>query len=257
MTLRTITLCAGLALSLGGPAAAQAVRLEFQNGTVNLTAQNAPARAILAEWARLGGTRIINGERVAGPPLTLELKGVPERQALDIVLRGVAGYMIAARDTTGTGASRFDRIMILPTSTAPRPTATPATFGAPPPQATPRQLPPAPPPVEDDVDQDADADDDPADTPVAGARGRGRAVSVGPVTGAPPPGRGAGPAAGAPTTAPPPLPGPLTPAPRPAPGVTTPSNPFTTLPGSARPGEVTPAPQPQQPGSPQPNTDDR
>jgi len=98
----------------------QPVQLQFQDGRVTLRAQNAPVRAILAEWARLGGATIVNGDRVTGPPLTLELTGVPERQALDIVLRSVAGYMLAPRRAAAAGASAFDRIMILPTSVAPR-----------------------------------------------------------------------------------------------------------------------------------------
>jgi hypothetical protein len=52
--------------------------------------------------------------------VTLELIGIPERQALDIVLRSVAGYIVAPRPAGSTGASAFDRIMILPTSVAPR-----------------------------------------------------------------------------------------------------------------------------------------
>ena len=52
--------------------------------------------------------------------MTLELTGVPERQALDIVLRSVAGYIVAPRPAGSQGASAFDRIMILPTSVAPR-----------------------------------------------------------------------------------------------------------------------------------------
>ena len=77
-------------------------------------------RAILQEWARLGGATIVNGDRVTGPPVTLELTGVPERQALDIVLRSVAGYIVAPRPVGSQGVSAFDRIMILPTSVAPR-----------------------------------------------------------------------------------------------------------------------------------------
>jgi hypothetical protein len=85
-----------------------------------LSAQNAPIRTILAEWARLGGTTIVNAEKVAGAPVTIELSGVPERQALDIVLRSVAGYMLAPRPAGTEGASAFNRIVILPTSAAPR-----------------------------------------------------------------------------------------------------------------------------------------
>ena len=47
-------------------------------------------------------------------------KDVPERQALDIVLRGVSGYVARGARAGRTGASTFDRIMILPTSVAPR-----------------------------------------------------------------------------------------------------------------------------------------
>jgi len=121
---------AALFTALAGPAhAQQTVKLQFDGGQVTLSAQNAPVRTILAEWAKLGGATIINGDRVAGPPVTLELAGVPERQALDIVLRSVAGYIVAPRPAGSTGASAFDRIMILPTSVAPR-TPAPAAAAA-------------------------------------------------------------------------------------------------------------------------------
>src|SRR5688572_11492918 len=147
MTARTVMLCATLLLAQAGIASAQGVKLEFLNGRVNLSAENAPVRVILAEWARLGGTRIVNGDRVTGPPVTLELKDHPERAALEIVLRGVPGYMITARQTAGAGASHFDRVMVLPVATQPRPTANVATFAAPPPR-------PAVPP--DDADDDVE-----------------------------------------------------------------------------------------------------
>jgi hypothetical protein len=86
---------------------------------VRLNAQNVPASQILSEWARRGRTTIVNGERVPGPPVSIELQDVPEDQALDIVLRGVSGYLVAARETAITGASSFDRIYILPTSARP------------------------------------------------------------------------------------------------------------------------------------------
>src|SRR5688500_19644164 len=99
---------------------AQNLKLHIQDGRVTLEAQNVPVRQILAEWARLGGAKIINGEKVAGAPVTLQLADVPERQALDIVLRSVSGYMLAARQTGTEGLSAFDRLLILPTSVAPR-----------------------------------------------------------------------------------------------------------------------------------------
>ena len=49
-------------------ASAQALSLEFHDGRVRLTAENVPVSRILAEWTRVGGTRIVNGERVPGAP---------------------------------------------------------------------------------------------------------------------------------------------------------------------------------------------
>lgn len=136
MAFRAVTVAVVLVGWVLPAAAQQSVRLEFSDGTVTLSARNAPVRAILAEWARLGGATIVNGDRVAGQPVTLELAAVPERQALDIVLRGVSGYMIAPRPAGSSGASLFNRILILPTSAAPR-TPPPTAAARPGPQRPP------------------------------------------------------------------------------------------------------------------------
>jgi hypothetical protein len=114
--------------------AQQPLQLQIAGGRVTLHAQNIPVRTILMEWARLGGAKIVGGDRVVGAPVTLDLENVAERQALDIILRGVSGYMLAAREPGAAGASMYDRIMILPTSAAPRnppPTAATPIFNAP------------------------------------------------------------------------------------------------------------------------------
>lgn len=122
-----------LILLLAAPAGAQQLSLEIRDGLVTLHATNVAVRQVLAEWARVGGTRIVGAERVSGPPLTLSLEGVPEGKALDIVLRGAAGYMAAARAVPGSGKSSYDRIMVLATSTPPAGggAATPAASGRP------------------------------------------------------------------------------------------------------------------------------
>ena len=95
------------------------MKLEINNGRVTLDAMAVPARQILAEWGKVGGTKIVGAEKITGAPLTLKLVNLPERQALDIILRNVAGYMAAPRLASATpGASNYDRILILPTSTA-------------------------------------------------------------------------------------------------------------------------------------------
>ena len=105
-------------LVLPSPARAGELKITMQNGLVTVIADEVPLSAVLAEWARVGQTQIVNGDKVF-TPVTLQIIEQPERKALDILLRSVAGYMVAERPTLLAGASVFDRIMILPTSQAP------------------------------------------------------------------------------------------------------------------------------------------
>jgi hypothetical protein len=129
------------------------VQLTMQNGRVSLTAKDATVRQILAEWARVGDTKIVNMERVPGGPVTLELTNVPEAQALEIVLRPLSGYITAPRPVEATNLSRFDRIILMPTLASARPVS-----AAPPPVF--QQSPQFPPPQSADDD-----DDDPRPAP--------------------------------------------------------------------------------------------
>jgi hypothetical protein len=112
---------------LAAPASAAELRLEISGGFVTLVATDTPLRQILAEWARVGGTRIVNGERVAGPPVTIQLQGVPEQEALAVLLRSAAGYLAAPRRAGSAGASVYESVMILATSTPPAAAPAPAT----------------------------------------------------------------------------------------------------------------------------------
>jgi hypothetical protein len=127
-------------------ASAQApnLQLSMQDGRVTLIAQDVPLRAILQEWARVGQTKIINADKLSGPPLTLQFVNKSEREVLDILLRSAAGYMAAARPDGTTGVSAYDRITILAASRAPAVTASAA-----PPAPQPFQRPPQP-VIEDD-----------------------------------------------------------------------------------------------------------
>src|SRR5262245_25725026 len=91
-------------LALAAPASAQQLKMSFNQGLVSVDATQVPVRQILAEWAKLGGTKVVNGERVTGSPVTLKLVDVPEAQALEIILRNVAGYMAAPRAAASAGA---------------------------------------------------------------------------------------------------------------------------------------------------------
>jgi hypothetical protein len=139
------------ALTMSASAASADVRLTIENGHVNLSATDATVRQILAEWARVGQTTIVNADRIAGGPVTLELANVPEEQALDVILRSVSGYLAALRATMLANASRYDRILVMPTSTGTRPSA------APPPPPTFQQPQFIPPPGGDNDDEEDDA----------------------------------------------------------------------------------------------------
>lgn len=131
-----VVVVAGL-MAVASPARAD-VHMTIVDGHVTLSAKDATVRQILAEWARVGQTRIVNAERVSGGPITLELTNVPEAQALDIVLRAVSGYLAAPRTKPEPTTSIYDRIFLLATSSAasgrPVPTAPPPSrpFSAPP-----------------------------------------------------------------------------------------------------------------------------
>ena len=139
-------------------AAAQDLKLTMADGRVTLVAHDVPLQQILAEWARVGKTRIVNGDKLFGPPMTLELVDYPEGRALDLVLRQAAGYMAAPRPAGEVGGSLYDRILILPTS---RPPVT-TSVSAPPPYN--RNLMPQPMPVPVD-DQDEPIDQGPVPPP--------------------------------------------------------------------------------------------
>jgi hypothetical protein len=129
---------------VGAVATASAeVRLTIQGGHVTLVAKDATIRQILAEWERVGQTKVVNAERIGGGPLTLELTDVPELQALDVVLRSVSGVVLAPRATADGNVSAFERIVVVPTSTAPAQAVDPPppVFGPP---RFPQQVPPFP-----------------------------------------------------------------------------------------------------------------
>ena len=102
---------------------AQQLKLDFQGGLVSVEANGVPVRTILTEWGKVGGTKIVGAERIAGVPLTVKLVNVSEAKALETLLRSVAGYMAAPRSTIGAGPSMYDRILVMATSSSPAPAA--------------------------------------------------------------------------------------------------------------------------------------
>lgn len=128
LALGMFTLAFGVAAS---STASADVQLTIQNGRVSLVAKDATLRQILAEWAKVGQTKIVNAERVPGGPLTLQFTNWPERQALDTLLRTLAGYVAQPREVEVANLSHFDRIVVMPTIAAPASPAMTTTTNAP------------------------------------------------------------------------------------------------------------------------------
>jgi hypothetical protein len=117
--MRIALLTVALSSVLAGSASAQNVTMTFHDGLVSIDASSVPARVILSEWGKKGGTRIIGTDRLTGAPLTLKLMNVSEAKALETILRSAAGYMAAPRAAAATGSSMYDRILVMATSSAP------------------------------------------------------------------------------------------------------------------------------------------
>lgn len=249
MSTRTLAV-AVLSILLAGSAYAQSVTLAFHDGLVSIDAKSVPARIILTEWAKKGGTKVVGIERLTGASLTLKLVDVPEAKALETILRSAAGYMAAPRASASVGASVYDRIMVMPTSTAPSPA--PAIAARPGTQpantafnGTQRVVPPRPTQQVQEPDDQDDPDPNPPSPPVftfpqpGQQNGAAQTGAFAPVPGGQPYTITVNPQTGAPQT--------ITIAP-PQP---MPPQPMPTMPaGAATPGVIMAPPQPAQPGTP-------
>jgi len=103
-----------LVVALASPALAGQVTLQIRDGLVTLDAKDATLPEILAEWARVGHTRIINADRAPTAPMTLHFDGVAEQVVLDTLLRSAAGFIAATRIVADPQGSIYDRIMLMP-----------------------------------------------------------------------------------------------------------------------------------------------
>jgi hypothetical protein len=165
--MRHTLLIAALSFFVAAPVGAQQLKVSFDNGLVSVDAASVPVRQILNEWAKQGGTKVVGVERITGAPLTIKLIDVPEAKALEVILRSVAGYMAAPR-ASGPGASMYDRILVMATSSAPAAAAA-APRPAPPNQGmagTQRFVPPRPQPSDDDNNDREEEDPNPPNPPV-------------------------------------------------------------------------------------------
>lgn len=121
MNLRAVLLVAAGIVAFAPSLSARAggVRISFANGRVTVTADNATVTEILREWERVGGSRFVNAEKIPGMErLTLRLENETETRAIEVVLRSVAGYVIAPQKPGASAASGIGNVLIVPTSRA-------------------------------------------------------------------------------------------------------------------------------------------
>jgi len=117
--MRSLLCSAALVMVIANPAtAAGDLELTFGGGHVTVIALDVTVQEILQEWARVGDTTFVDSESLTGPPVRLQLIDVPETQALRVLLRDAAGYVAAPRAATADTSSRFDRVLVMPTSRA-------------------------------------------------------------------------------------------------------------------------------------------
>ena len=222
-----ITALLAFAAVLAAPLPARAeLSVSMHDGLVSVDAKDVTVRQILAEWARVGQTKILNADGLAGGPVTLQLTNVPEQEALDILLRSASGYLAAPRPIPVANASHFDRVIVMPTST-------PSRTSSPPPAFAPRNG--AFPNDQDDSDLQRNGPPPPA-PPLSQQRGFAPVPSAVPE--------------GAPVTAPPVFtaPGQSAPVGSSAPGMVIPVP--QPVPGQAVPGQPVPVASPGLPTGP-------
>ena len=112
------------------PSAERNLVLQFEpDGRVRLLAHNVSVQEIFAEWARLCGCFVVNGNQLPASTLTVPIlfDGAPQASVLRSLLKDAGGYVLTPRRAGASGPSIYETIYVLP---AGRP-APVASFGTP------------------------------------------------------------------------------------------------------------------------------
>lgn len=93
------------------------------DGTVSLLAKGVTTPQILAEWTRLCGCIVVNGERLAGGavPVPLVFEHASQQSVLASLLREAAGFTLTPRRAGSSAPSAYETIYILPRTSAVQP----------------------------------------------------------------------------------------------------------------------------------------
>jgi len=133
---------ASVVAALPVDAATPRLQVTFDTGRVSIVAHGVTVQQVLEEWARVGRTVVDHAEAAPAAVIDIELDGVAEEEALDVLLRSAPGFIASPAPTVGPAASRFGRIVIVapgdsqPDTWRPAPSAQAPTPYVPPVQPT-------------------------------------------------------------------------------------------------------------------------
>jgi len=119
MNLKRLTVVAGVVVlwAAAVPTRAQQPRtldISFNDGRVTLVAENVTLREILQEWARKGGSTIVNLDKVTGNAVPrTEFTNQPEAEVMATLLRELPGYGASMRAASAPGTSAVKTVYIM------------------------------------------------------------------------------------------------------------------------------------------------
>jgi hypothetical protein len=130
------------------------LQISFEGSNVTLVAANVSLPEILAEWGRLSGCVMVNAERLSRVPIVapIQFENQPQQRVLESLLRPAAGFILGPRKANRPGATDFEMVYILATSTPSQSSYPGLSTQAPistvdAPEVPPIPPPPAPPPM--------------------------------------------------------------------------------------------------------------
>jgi hypothetical protein len=102
------------------------LQIAFSGSNVTLIAQNVSLPEILSEWQRRSGCVIVNADRLSRAQITIPIvfENQPQKKVLEALLRPAAGFFLSPRTEGRPGATDFELVYILATSSP-----TPSGYG--------------------------------------------------------------------------------------------------------------------------------
>ena len=80
---------------------------------MTVVADSVALRTIIQEWARVGGVRLVNPQHVSPAPVSIDLRNLPEGEALEVLLRALPGYLLQQRSIASSGSSVFEKLAVM------------------------------------------------------------------------------------------------------------------------------------------------